>query len=296
MPAEAKRFSRVDKSWIRSQKQSFEMKSVIQCCLGSSVQENTKRILLKDIQKELEICFKSLNAFLDKKRRAFPRYYFLSNSALLTLLSQNVTASNLSLIRPYLSSLFSAIADLKLEEAKDLKSTSSVSLLERSHSPTYFKNMHPLPQREKTILADWEISEVHSADGEILTLLKRIGLDKGTETWVPRLKDSIAESLKRFLINSLADISSNGGSIEELAIKYPTQICLVGCVCFWTKEAELSILDIKNERKAISIASKKFSQHSARLLNLLTKTKWPNTEKPILPIHRIRIEAMITVI
>jgi dynein heavy chain len=34
MPNEAKRFSRVDKSWIRSQKQSFDMKSVLQCCLG----------------------------------------------------------------------------------------------------------------------------------------------------------------------------------------------------------------------------------------------------------------------
>ena len=68
MPLEAKRFVRIDKSWTRTQKQSFDMKSIIQCCLGSSVQENTKRALLKDIQKELEICFKSLGVYLDRNK------------------------------------------------------------------------------------------------------------------------------------------------------------------------------------------------------------------------------------
>ena len=140
MPAEAKRFSRVDRSWIRSQKQSFEMKSVIQCCLGSSVQENTKRLLLKDIQRELEICFKSLKSFLDKKRRLFPRYYFLSSTALTTLLSQ--TAGGIGTVRPFLSSLFCAVADLKLEELKDLASGSNLSFVDSksADSPTMSKN------------------------------------------------------------------------------------------------------------------------------------------------------------
>ena len=137
MPAEAKRFARVDKSWLKSQKQSFDMKSVLQCCLGSSVQENTKRVLLKDIQKELEICFKSLNTFLDKKRRSFPRYYLLSNSALLTLLSHPVSAGNVSSLRTYFSSLFSCLSNLKLDEIKEkgeeerISSTSSASFSDK---------------------------------------------------------------------------------------------------------------------------------------------------------------------
>ena len=51
---------------------------------------------------------------------------------------------------------------------------------------------------------------------------------------------------------------------------------------------------MKNERKAISVGSKKFSQHISRLLGLLTKNKWPGSDNSILPIHRIRIEAMLT--
>lgn len=114
MPSEAKRFSRVDKSWTRAQKQSFDMKSVIQCCLGSSVQENTKRALLKDIQKEFEICFKSLNVYLEKKRRSFARYYFLSNQALLTILNHYSNTSNLSDVKSQFSLLFSNVFDLKV--------------------------------------------------------------------------------------------------------------------------------------------------------------------------------------
>lgn len=293
MPAEAKRFSRVDRSWIRSQKQSFEMKSVIQCCLGSSVQENTKRLLLKDIQKELEICFKSLNGFLDKKRRTFPRYYFLSNSSLLTLLSQN--SSGIGSAKPFLSSLFNAVTDIKINEIKDLSSAShtSLDLQKSSSSPTLLKNKEK--SSNLNTLSEWEIVQVLSADGEVLNLVKKVPMEKSSaEIWLPKLKESIAESIKKLLNNSLIDMSINNAAIEDLATKYPSQICLIGCIYLWTKEAELSILEAKNERKAISSGSKKFSQHGARLLGLLGKSKWPNSDNSILPIHKLRIEAMVT--
>ncbi len=41
-----------------------------------------------------------------------------------------------------------------------------------------------------------EITEVFSSDGESLTLIKRINIDKGCETWLPRLKG------KEYILNS----------------------------------------------------------------------------------------------
>ncbi len=244
MPAEAKRFSRVDRSWVRSQKQTFEMKSVIQCCLGSSVQENTKRLLLKDIQKEIEICSKTLNVYLDKKRRTFPRYFFLSNSALLSLLRQGANNSIVA-TRPFLSSLFNAVGDIRLEHVKDLKESLGNDLLEKSTSPGLFKTSTHISQKEKSGLnhpmSEYEIADVVSTDGESLTLLKRVSLDKGAEGWLPKLKDAIAETLKKYLTSALNDLN-NAGSIEDLVVKYPTQLILIGCIFVWTKEAELAIL------------------------------------------------------
>lgn len=204
MPAEAKRFSRVDKSWIKSQKQSYDMKSVIQCCLGSSVQENTKKILLKDIQKELEICNKSLNLYLEKKRKSFPRYYFLSNNALLTLLSHGFSADSVGELKPFLSTLFNSVSDFRLDDAKekeekDLLQRSFVSSgSERrrkssvvmpglaSTSPSFILSRHNT--KDIKISSDSEITEVLSGDGEFLTLLRRISIDKSCEIWLPRLK------------------------------------------------------------------------------------------------------------
>lgn len=51
------------------------------------------------MQQELEICFKSLMEYLDNKRRAFPRFYFVSDPVLLAMLSR---PNDLESVRPHL--------------------------------------------------------------------------------------------------------------------------------------------------------------------------------------------------
>ena len=96
----------------------LEFSSVVQ--FGGKARFEVKvRILLKDVQKELEICFKSLNIYLDKKRHSFPRYYLLSNSSLLTLLSYTNNMSSEAFVNtmmPLVSTLFNDINELNLGE------------------------------------------------------------------------------------------------------------------------------------------------------------------------------------
>ncbi len=66
-------------------------------------------------------------------------------------------------------------------------------------------------------------------------------------------------------------------------------------ILYLTKEAESSITEIKNDRKSVTFASKKFSQILYKLLNMCTKFKWTNLDKPILNVHRLRLESMINV-
>jgi dynein heavy chain len=249
MPAEAKRFSRVDKSWIRSQKQSYEMKSVLQCCLGSSVQENTKRVLLKDLQKELEICFKSLSVFLDKKRKIFPRFFLLSNNSLLGLLSRT---GDVVSVKPYLSTLFSAVAEMKLEEIKEIEDekitivSSAASLSDRNLQRKSFGHItSDTASVAGNQTLQFEISEVYSADGDALTLNKRIAVEKGAELWLGRLKDCISDTLKRLISISLHDFAHNSLPVEELALKYPAQVCIIALTFIWTREVETSIMTLR---------------------------------------------------
>jgi hypothetical protein len=57
----------------------------------------------------------------------------------------------------------------------------------------------------------------------------------------------------------------------------------------------MSILEIRNDRKAIQSASKKFSQILLKLLNMCSKSKWNSLDKPMLTVHRLRLESMINV-
>lgn len=104
---ESKRFVRVDKTWLKTQRQSSEIRNVLQCCLS----EPPKKGILKEMQKELEICNKSISLYLDRKRQIFPRFYFTTNRTLISLLSRQDT---ISYVKQYFPSIFNGIRDLKL--------------------------------------------------------------------------------------------------------------------------------------------------------------------------------------
>ena len=102
MPVEAKKFSRVDKDFVRVMAKSEELRTVVGAC-GNEMLINTLPIM----HAELERAQKSLEGYLEGKRGRFPRFYFVSNPVLLAVLSQG---SDPLAVQPFYEKLFDRCA------------------------------------------------------------------------------------------------------------------------------------------------------------------------------------------
>jgi dynein heavy chain len=85
LPQEAKRFTSIDKNFMKITQKAFEVPNCVQCCCGNE----QMKTLLPWLTEQLELCQKSLTAFLDTKRAEFPRFYFVFDKTLLTILSNS---------------------------------------------------------------------------------------------------------------------------------------------------------------------------------------------------------------
>lgn len=65
---------------------------------------------LEDLQKQLSLCEKALTNYLETKRLAYPRFYFISPNDLLDILSNG---NNPELVCKHLSKLYDSIAKLE---------------------------------------------------------------------------------------------------------------------------------------------------------------------------------------
>ncbi|KAK3257150.1 hypothetical protein CYMTET_33753, partial [Cymbomonas tetramitiformis] len=117
LPLEGKRFSQVDRSWRKALAAAKTNPTVLVAC-------SSKKLLETFVEgnKLLEQVQKGLADYLETKRVAFSRFFFLSNDELLQILSQ--TKNPLS-VQPHLRKCFEAIDRLEFQE--DLKMTSMQS-------------------------------------------------------------------------------------------------------------------------------------------------------------------------
>ncbi|CAF0936921.1 unnamed protein product [Rotaria sordida] len=257
---ESKRFVRVDKTWLKTQRQSSEIRNVLQCCLSKP----PKKGILKEMQKELEICNKSISLYLDRKRQIFPRLYFLTNRTLISLLSRQDT---IYYVKQHFQSIFNGIRDLKLSVTNidqpkvDEERRATATSESRSHS-------------EFVVITQQDIIQVMSDDGECI-----------------RLQESVAETLRTDISSCIKDLD-NGLPYEELVSKYTCQVSLVGLLYAWTREVETGFIECKNDRKGLNTASKHFSLLIQKIPTVLSRLQWKTPSQPFAAYLRDNFDAL----
>lgn len=110
LPEDSQRFDQVDKDFKQLMIEMGQTSNVVDSTNKPGL---LKR--LEDLQKKLTLCEKALAVYLETKRLAFPRFYFVSSADLLDILSNG---NQPTLVTKHLTKLFDSIAKLNFEEVE----------------------------------------------------------------------------------------------------------------------------------------------------------------------------------
>ena len=105
MPTEGKRYVTMDRIWRKVMDQAFSRPRVIPLCSGNQKLLDS----LTECTKLLDLVARGLSDYIETKRAAFQRFYFLSNEELLEILSDTKDPTK---VQPHLHKCFEQIASL----------------------------------------------------------------------------------------------------------------------------------------------------------------------------------------
>eukprot|EP00741_Cyanophora_paradoxa_P005992 tig00000955_g5810.t1 len=135
LPEDSKRFDAIDAEWKELMKEAHNQTNAVEAC---NVDGRGAR--LEAMLAGLEKCEKALADYLETKRIAFPRFYFVAPADLVDILSKG---SNPQLIQKHLSKCFDNIQKLKFEEVDGKPTKNAIGMYSKEMEyvafPTPFK-------------------------------------------------------------------------------------------------------------------------------------------------------------
>ena len=200
MPVEGKKFQAVDKFYRRMMNEAVEIKQILTVCT-----QETLLPLFHKFNNELELILKGLNQYLEVKRLAFPRFFFLSNDELLEILSQT---KDPKAVDPHLGKCFENIVKLQYQDGKS--------------DPKY---------------NDLDITAMYSGEGEEVKFLKKIVPTAEVEKWILLVEGQMRESLADMTLRCIADYRT-AESRTKWILSWPGQLVLSGSQFYWAEEVE----------------------------------------------------------
>lgn len=162
---------------------------------------------LNQLFEGFETCQKSLNKYLDTKRNSFPRFYFLSDNELLSVLGNN----NPNGIQEHIVKMFDNVGSLRFI----------------------------INSRDNTIG-----NAMVSCEKETMEFKNEVIIDGPIEYWMKNvLKEMWASN--RFLIKkSIFDFGNTRKSRCDWMLNYQGQMCLAANGVWWTVEVENAFAEI----------------------------------------------------
>uniref|UniRef100_H0Z5T6 Dynein axonemal heavy chain 17 n=1 Tax=Taeniopygia guttata TaxID=59729 RepID=H0Z5T6_TAEGU len=225
LPQDSKRFEGIDVDFKELAYEVQKTPNVVEATNKPGLSQQ-----LEDIQSRLSLCEKALAEYLDMKRLAFPRFYFISSADLLDILSNG---TNPHLVQRHLSKLFDNLARLEFQVDSEQKTT-KVGLGMYSREEEYVQFSAPC-----------------DCSGQV-------------EVWLSRLLDTMRATVRDGMSTAVAAYEDKPR--DQWLFDHPAQVALCCTQIWWTAEVGMAFSRMK---EGYEKAMKEYHKKQVAQLNTL---------------------------
>lgn len=259
LPEHTKRFEVMNADFNALMAAIVESPGVVQVCC----EVDGREAALAAMHRELEVCQKALTEYLSVKKQIYPRFYFVSSTALLDVLSNS---NNPPKIMPHLGSLYEGIDELTL--------------------------VPPTPSRDDSMSSaqtSYSASAMRAKDGEVVLFTSKFVMSEAVEVWLNKLTECMRQTLSNILEGTLASAAHWDGESprDEWITRHPAQLALLASQIVWTEETETALDELENGSED---AVKKHAKQLTCRLEVLIKLVQGKIERGL----RTKIVTLIT--
>lgn len=237
LPEEARLFDSIDRSYQKIMAETSTVLYIKQCCLVPN-----RLTEFQTMVRGLDKCQKSLNDYLDSKRNAFPRFFFISDDELLSILGNTDPLC----VQEHIIKMFDNVLSLKFL---------------------------------KGISGDQQVLAMLSSEGEEMAFFTKVIADGRVEDWMTAVLEEMRRSNHKITKTAIFYYCANGMTRLQWMMNYQGMVCLAGNQIWWTWEVEDVFQKVKQgQKQAMKEFSKKQFQQIDDLV-VLIRTQLPRNDR-----------------
>ncbi|XP_029296329.1 dynein heavy chain 10, axonemal [Cottoperca gobio] len=249
LPEEAKKFDNIDKRFKEIMSDTVKSPNIKRYCLIPN-----RLTDLQGLSDGLERCQKSLNDYLDSKRNAFPRFFFISDDELLSILG----SSDPSCVQEHMIKMYDNIASLRLDVESDGEKVAGAMV---------------------------------SAEGELMELKKAIPVEGRVEEWMTGILLEMKRTNRLITKEAIYRYCEDRSRVDWMLL-YQGMVVLAANQVWWTWEVEDVFKNVKKgEKYALRNYAKKMHQQIDELVKRITQPLKNNDRRKINTVLIIDVHA-----
>ena len=195
LPEEAKKFDKINDTFKRIMQETAKNPKIKDACHAPNRLED-----FINLSEGLEQCQKSLNDYLDSKRNAFPRFFFISDDELLSILG----SSDATCVQEHMIKMYDNIAALRFNDGMNGEKIASAMI---------------------------------SAEKEVMEFRKPVSAEGRVEDWMTAVLNEM-RSTNRVITKEAVFTYGESGPRCDWMLNYQGMVILAANQIWWTWEVE----------------------------------------------------------